>query len=443
MAHWYRRVFLLAFPLILSNLTQPLLATVDTALSGHLPGAATLGGVALGGVFFDAIYWSFGFLRMSTTGLVAQAYGAGEETRLRMHFLRALLLAACIGALVLVLQLPLIALAVRLLGASPAVAANASLYCHVRIWSAPAALANFAILGYLLGRQRARMALLLQAAINVVNVCVALVLVLRMHWGVTGIATGTAVAEWVGCLLGLVLVGQRQLLPIAWQQLISAPELKKLFALNFDILLRTLSLVGAYAWFARAGAREGDAVLAANAVLMNLHYIAAYGLDGFANATEALVGEAIGAQKIEDYRAVLKASTLLAAVVAALTSLAYLAAGTWLVPLFTSVAVVRDLALHFLPWAVALPIVSVASFQLDGIFIGATRGRELRNAMLISFTVFLVLAISLERWYGNNGLWCAMCCFMVTRAVTLRMRLKRVEALFPITARFAKVDSWA
>src|ERR1700744_3852158 len=170
MAHWYRRVFLLAVPLILSNLPQPLLATVDAALSGHLPGAAALGGVALGGVFFDTIYWSFGFLRMSTTGLVAQAQGAGQDEELRLHFLRSLLLALCIGVLVLILQTPLIALTLRLLGASPEAGANASLYCHVRIWSAPAALANFAILGYLVGRQRAKLALLLQAGINVVNV---------------------------------------------------------------------------------------------------------------------------------------------------------------------------------------------------------------------------------------------------------------------------------
>jgi MATE family multidrug resistance protein len=443
MAHWYRRVLLLAVPLILSNLTQPLLATVDTALSGHLPGAAALGGVALGGVFFDSIYWSFGFLRMSTTGLVAQAHGAGEEERLRLHFLRSLLLAGCIGVLVLILQAPLIALAMRLLGASPEVAANASLYCHLRIWSAPAALANFAILGYLLGRQRARMALILQAAINVVNVSVALLLVLRLHWGVAGIATGTAVAEWAGCLLGLAVVWRQVAAPVNWHELIDGPKVRKLFALNRDILLRTLSLVAAYAWFARAGAHEGDAILAANAVLMNLHYIAAYGLDGFANATEALVGESIGAQRIDDYRAVLRASWTWAVAVAALASLTYLVAGAWLVPLFTNVEAVRELALRFLPWAMALPIVSVASFQLDGIFIGATRGRELRNAMIISFLIFLIAAISLQHWFGNNGLWCAFCAFMAARAITLGLKVKRIEALFPVTARFEKVDSWA
>ena len=335
MAYWYRRVFLLAIPLIFSNLTQPLLSTVDTVLSGHLPGAAALGGVAVGGIFFNTIYWTFGFLRMGTTGLVAQAHGARRHDQLRLHFLRALASAMVIGAVILALQAPIIAVAVRVLGASDAVAANARLYCHIRIWSAPAALANYVILGYLLGRQRARTALALQAVVNVVNVAVALWLVIGLHWGVAGIAAATMAADWAGCLLGLGLTrsalhreaGERA---VDWRELLHGPSLRHLFALNRDIFLRTLSLVAAYAWFTRTGAREGDATLAANAVLMNMFFIVAYGLDGFANATEALVGEAIGARRLADYRAVLRASTVSAFVVAALTSLVYLLAGSTL-----------------------------------------------------------------------------------------------------------------
>ena len=441
MAYWYRRVFLLAIPLILSNLTQPLLSTVDTILSGHLPGAAALGGVALGGIFFNTIYWTFGFLRMTTTGLVAQAHGAREHSQLRLHFLRALASSAAIGALVLALQSPLIAIAVRILGASDAVAMNARLYCHIRIWSAPAALANYAILGYLLGRQRARTALVLQAAVNVVNVAVALWLVVRMHWGVAGIATATMIADWAGCALGLV-VARNALHPesaaehrIQWRELLHGPSLRHLFALNRDIFLRTLSLVAAYAWFTRTGAREGDAALAANAVLMNMFFIVAYGLDGFANATEALVGESIGARQLGNYRAVLRASTVSAFVVAALASLVYLMIGSRLVGLFTNVESVRLLARHFLPWIVALPVVSVWGFQLDGIFIGATRARELRDSMVISFALFLALAIALQHRFGNHGLWCAFCVWMVTRGITLAMRLPRIERMFAEPAR--------
>lgn len=436
MAYWYRRVFLLAIPLILSNLTQPLLSTVDTVLSGHLPGAAALGGVAMGGIFFNTIYWTFGFLRMSTTGLVAQAHGARRHAELRLHFLRAMLSSVAIGGLILSVQAPLIAISIRLLGASDAVAANARLYCHIRIWSAPAALANYAILGYLLGRQRARTALVLQAAVNVVNVAVALFLVIRLHWGVAGIATATMAADWAGCLLGVALcynalhpesTAERRL---DWRELGDGPSLRRLFELNRDIFLRTAGLVAAYAWFTRVGAREGDATLAANAVLMNMFFIVAYGLDGFANATEALVGESIGARKRENYRAVLYTSSVSAFIVSALASLTYLIAGHHIVALFTNQEAVRALAERYLPWAIALPVISVWGFQLDGIFIGATHARELRDSMLISLAIFLALALFLQPALGNNGLWCDFCIWMVTRGITLGLRLPRIERVF-------------
>jgi MATE family multidrug resistance protein len=374
---------------------------------------------------------------MTTTGLVAQAYGAQDHEELRLHFARALLTAVAIGALVLAVRGPLIALAITLLGAGPDVAQNASVYCHVRIWSAPAALANYVILGSLLGRQRARTALVVQAVINVVNVAVALWLVMRLHWGVAGIATATMTADYAGLLLGLVIVWQSGMLVnaaragrIRWHELTHGPSLTHLFALNRDILLRTLSLVAAYAWFTRAGARAGDIVLAANAVLLNLHGIAAYALDGFANATEALVGEAIGARRLADYRAVLRASTIAAGVVAGLISLSYLAFGGELIRIFTNEESVRVLAERTLPWAVAMPIVSVWGFQLDGIFIGATRARDLRDAMLISFLGYLALAILLDKFFGNNGLWCAFICFMILRGVNLGLRLPRIEKVF-------------
>jgi MATE family multidrug resistance protein len=446
MAYWYRRVFLLAIPLILSNLTQPLLSTVDTILSGHLPGAAALGGVAIGGIFFNSVFWTFGFLRMATTGLVAQAYGARDHQSLRLHFARAFLSAAAIGALVLLFRTPLIALSIYLLGAGPDVAQNAQVYCHIRIWSSPAALANYVILGTLLGRQRARTALFIQALINVVNVATALYLVVHFHWGVAGIATATMLADYAGLALGLVITFQSGILTrshehanpesnqIRWQDLIDGPSLRHLFALNRDLLLRTLSLVAAYAWFTRSGARAGDAVLAANAVLLNLHNIAAYALDGFANATEALVGESIGAQRRADYRAVLRASTAAAGVVALLISLAYLISGPALVRIFTDQPPIRVLALRYLPWAIAMPFVSVWAFQLDGIFIGATRGRDLRNSMLVSFLAYLALAVLLEREFGDRGLWCALALFMVLRSITLGLRLPRIEKIFAAPA---------
>jgi MATE family multidrug resistance protein len=433
MAYWYRRVFLLAIPLILSNLTQPLLSTVDTVLSGHLPGAAALGGVAIGGIFFNGVFWTFGFLRMGTTGLVAQAFGARDTDSLRLHLLRALLSALLIGALVLLLRGPLIAMAISLLGASPEVRVNALLYCHIRIWSAPAALANYVILGNLLGRQRARTALALQATINLVNVAVALWMVIHLHWGVAGIATATLSADWAGCLLGLTLTRHQGVLgsgPIHWRELADSVSLRHLFALNRDILIRTVGLVGAYAWFTRTGARSGDTILAANALLMNLHLIASYGLDGFANATEALVGESVGARQLDAFRSVLRASTTAAFVVAACVSLLYLACGHQLIALFTNQESVRALATRFLPWVVVLPIISVWGFLMDGVFIGATRAHDLRNSMLLSVGVFLVLAVTLERLIGNHGLWCAFCLFNAMRGLTLGLLVPRIKKTF-------------
>jgi MATE family multidrug resistance protein len=441
MSYWYRRVFLLAIPLILSNLTQPLLSTVDTILSGHLPGPAALGGVSLGGTFFNSIFWTFGFLRMATNGLVAQSFGAGDEDALLHHFGRALLTAILIGSAILLFQRPLISVALDLLGAGPGVRQNAQLYCGIRIWSAPAALANYTILGYLLGRQRARTALILQAVINVVNVLVALWLVVGRHWGVDGIATATLSAEWTGCILGLAILAASGVSAsrlhwsgLRWSELVDGPSLRRLFALNRDIFLRTLSLVAAYAWFARVGARSGDAILAANAVLLNFHWIAAYGLDGFANATEALVGEAVGADRRQDYRSVLKATATSAFAVAILVSLVYLAFGRQIIAVFTNQAAIQTLAAHYLPWVIVLPVVSVWSFLFDGIFIGATRASELRDSMLISFVGFLGLAIVLSWKFGNDGLWAAMLAFMALRGLTLGLRLPGVERkVFPAT----------
>jgi multidrug resistance protein, MATE family len=429
MPYWYRRVFLLAIPLILSNLTQPLLSTVDTILSGHLPGPAALGGVAVGGIFFNSVYWTFGFLRMATTGLVAQSHGARDQDQVMHHFGRALLSALLIGTLILVVQKPLISLSLALLGASAEVHRNALLYCTIRIWSAPAALANYTILGYLLGKQRARTALLLQAAINIVNVILALTLVLRWHWGVAGIATATMTAEWIGCFLGLALMLATGARPshVRWSELVDGGSLRRLFALNRDILLRTLSLVAAYVWFTRTGARAGNAILAANAVLINFLWIAGYGLDGFANATEALVGEAIGARRVADYRAVLKASSVSAFTVAAALSLVYLVFGRSIIAIFTNQEVIRSLAAQYLPWLIVLPLIAVWSFLLDGVFIGATRAQELRNSMVISLAGFLALAVVLGARFGNHGLWCAMLAFMALRATTLALHLPGIE----------------
>jgi multidrug resistance protein, MATE family len=236
-------------------------------------------------------------------------------------------------------------------------------------------------------------------------------------------------AEWTGCVLGLaiMLASGARASHLRWSELVDGASLRRLFALNRDILLRTLSLVAAYAWFTRTGAHSGNAILAANAVLINFLWIAGYGLDGFANATEALVGEAIGAGRVADFRAVLKASSVSAFTVSAALSLLYLLFGRNLIAVFTNQEAVRSLAVQYLPWLIVLPLVAVWSFLLDGVYIGATRAQELRDSMLISLIGYLGLAIVLTARFGNHGLWCAMLAFMALRAITLALRLPAVE----------------
>jgi MATE family multidrug resistance protein len=419
-----RRVTRLALPLILCNLTQPALIATDTFLAGRQPSAAVLGGVTVGGMLFNALFWSFGFLRMATTGLVAQASGAQDERAAALHATRALLLALAAGTVLLALQHPLLTLSMHWMGASPVVTAEAYTYCSIVIWSAPASLANYAILGTLLGQQRARLALLLQGAIQVISCSLAFPLVLWFHQGITGLGTATLVSEWAGCLLGIAtLRSTLRLKARDWKPLCDTHELRKLFTLNLNIFLRTICLVSAFNWFTHQSAVAGDTLLAANALLLTLLSIASYGLDGFVNATEALVGEAVGARNRAQFRSVLVASTLCAVLMAAGFSVTFALAGVVLIPFFAAQQAVQIAARHALPWLVVLPLVAMWGYQLDGIFLGATRSRELRNSMGLALAGFLLLsALFVPRWQ-NDGLWMAFLGFMVLRGITLGSRV--------------------
>jgi MATE family multidrug resistance protein len=426
---WNRRVVMLALPIILANLAQPVLALVDTMVAGHLPGAWYLGGVALGGVLFNFLFWSFGFLRMATTGLVAQASGAADPLLIRSHLLRALLVALVAGLAILILRIPIIGLGMTILGGSEAVRESAVAYSEARMWSAPAALGNFVLLGYLLGRQRVIVSLALQIGLNLTNLAATLTLVLVFDWGVAGIGAGTAIAEWAAFLAGLLIVkplaGTAR---IAWCEILDGPALGRLFAVNRDIFLRSFFLLICFAWFARSGAAEGDAILAANAVLLNLHGFMSYGLDGFAHATEALVGSVIGARRKDALYNVIKAATLWSGLVAVLFSIIYALGGSAIVAMLTDQTVVRAAAADFLPYVALLPMVSVVSYIMDGIFIGALRTRELRNSMFLSTVFFLITAYGLQQLWGNHGLWLAMIVLMLFRTATLGFYLRRIFA---------------
>jgi MATE family multidrug resistance protein len=424
---WHRRVLSLAVPIILANLSQPLLSLVDTSLAGHLPGAQFLGGVAVGTMFFNFVYWGFGFLRMATTGLIAQAEGARDQLALQAVLWRGLCLASILGLTLLALHRPLIHVALPAIGGSELVLRSALNYCTTRIWSAPAALANYVLIGTLLGRRQVHTALALQVAINLANAVMAIAAVYVLDLGVGGLGAATAAADWLGFLLGLRFVLGR--LPAGrptWWEIAQRTQLSRLAMINRDIFLRTLFLLLAFGWFTHASATIGDGTLAANALLLNFQTFMAYGLDGFAHVAEALVGVAIGRHDRDLFVKVARVTTQWAALVAVGFAITYCLIGQWIVIALTNQAEVRALALTFLPWAVVSPLISVWSFQLDGIFIGATRTVDLRNAAFFSTVAYLCLAALLQPRLGNHGLWLSFSLFMVLRCTSLAMRLPAI-----------------
>lgn len=418
-----RECWRLAWPLILANLSVPLLGLVDTAVMGHLPEPHFLAAVALGALVMSVLYFLFGFLRMGTTALVAQALGAGDAVELRAVPARALLVAFAQGLLLLLLAKPILWASGLIFAPSQAVAAGLETYLLIRLLGAPAGLASFVVLGWLLGLQDSRGPLLLMIVTNGINAALTVALVLGLGWGVAGAAAATLVAEYLGLAAGLLLVlwrwrGLGLHLPAAaevWQR----ARFVRLLALNRDLFLRSLMLEAVFVAFAALGSRQGEVVLAANAVLLNFFTAAAYGLDGFAHAAEAMVGRAVGARDARAFRAATRAGFTLAGWLALAMTLVFWLAGPALVALLTDIAAVRATALDFLPFAAFLPVVAVWAFLLDGVFFGATRSAELRNAMAAAVLVFAALAAVLPGAYGNTGIWLAFLLFLAARGLLL------------------------
>lgn len=416
------RVWGLAVPVILANLSVPLLGMVDTAVMGHLDSPAYLGAVAVGALVFDYLYWGFGFLRMGTTGPTAQAMGAGDGAEARAVFGRAFLIGAFVGLSLWALQVPVQAAALALLEGSEEVERLAAQYFAIRIWSAPAALIQFAQIGWLMGLGRAKAVLVQQVIANILNIGLNLLFVLGLGMDVDGVALATVIAEYTGAAVGLLLMRPSlRSLPGGWQRarLLDRTRLTRLVGVNGDIFIRTLCLISAFAWFTAKGAETGDVTLAANAVLLTFLTIASYGLDGFAHAAETLVGGAFGARDRAALREAVRASTGLALAMAGGISAAFLFGGPALVALLTGLPEVRETAALYLPWAVALPLVAVWGYQFDGIFLGATESRPLRNMMVLCLASFLGLSWLLMPVWGNHGLWAAFTAFMALRGLTL------------------------
>ncbi|MDH5748811.1 MAG: MATE family efflux transporter [Rhodospirillales bacterium] len=415
---------------MMSNISVPLLGAVDTAVVGHLPGPHYIGAVAIGALIFSFVYWGFGFLRMGTTGFTAQAQGAGNVDEVRATLARALMLATALGLILIAVQVPIAWGALAMIDAGNRVDSLAETYFHIRIWGAPAALANYALLGWFIGIHNTRAALILQIAMNGINIVLDLWFVMGLGLGVAGVAWATLIAETGAVILGLWLVSRK--LPAiggTWRKslIFQADLLRRMFAVNRDIFIRTLCLISAFGLVTAIGARMGEVILAANAVLLNFQSITGHALDGFAHAAEALTGDAIGARNRENFRKAVRATSLWALVFSAAFSAAYLILGTLVIDTITDMPEVRAVSRDFLTWVVILPVVSVWSYQLDGIFIGATRSADMRNAMMVSLAVFAGLLVLLVPEFGNHGLWLAFMGFMVARALTLGRVYPKIE----------------
>ena len=417
----HRRVLRIAVPIVLSNATVPLLGAVDTGVVGQLGLAAPIGAVGLGAVVLATLYWVFGFLRMGTSGLTAQAHGAGDGVERSAILLRALIVGGLAGVALVALQGPLIRGAFAVAPASAEVEALSRQYLQIRIWGAPATIALYAVTGWLIALERTRGVLVLQIWMNGLNIGLDLWFVLALGWGVPGVAVATLIAEWTGLALGLWLCRDAfgATLAAAWARVPDRAALRVMLLVNRDIMIRSVALQLCFTTFVFMGARFGDVTLAANQILLLFLEITAYALDGFAFAAEALVGQAIGARQVQATRraAVLTGQWGLGGAV--LMAVCFALSGPAVIDLMALSPEVRAEARLFLPWLVAAPVLGIAAWMLDGIFIGATLTAQMRRSALLSVGVYAVAVAVLVPWMGNHGLWAALMVLNVTRAMTL------------------------
>ncbi len=423
-----RDMWRIAAPMILSNVSVPLLGMVDTGVTGHLESPVYLGAVAVGAMVFSFLYTGVNFLRMGTTGIAAQSFGADDNDGLRVSLGQALIVALLIALALIALQRPLGALAMHLLGPDAETRAFALEYFSIRIWSAPGTLANFALIGWFIGLQNARIPLLIFLTINITNIVLDLLFVLVLGMKVDGVALASVFAEYSGLLVGgafaVSSLRRRQgHWPIA--RLVNLSAYKAFFSVNANLFIRTMALMFTLGFVTAQGARLGGLILAANAVLMNFQNLTAFGLDGLAHAAEALVGKAVGQKRrdmlIEAVRLTLRWSLIFSVGF----TLVYLVAGRTIISVLTDLPEVRETAIRYLPWMIASPLVSVWCFLYDGVYVGATRAKEMRDIMFLStFLVFL------PAWYflqplGNDGLWLAFLLFMAGRGIGMHIGYQR------------------
>jgi len=425
----HQRVLNIALPIVLSNATVPILGAVDTGVVGQLGAAAPIGAVGIGAIVLAALYWVFGFLRMGTAGLTAQAIGAGDRGEVAALLSRALIVGLGGGVVLILAQVWVFTAAFAIAPASPEVEAMARDYMAVRIWSAPAAIAIFGITGWLIAAERTRGVLVLQVWMNGLNIGLDLWFVLGLGWGVSGVAFATFLAEWSGLALGLWLCRAAFAVPDwrDWPRVFDRVRLWHMALVNRDILIRSLLLEAIFLSFMFLGAGFGDVPLAANQILLQFLHITAFGLDGFAFSAEALVGQSMGRRRPDLVRRAALVSSGWALAVALLLALGFALAGGAVIDVMTTAPEVRAEARLYLPWMVMAPLLGVAAWMFDGIFIGATATGEMRNMMLISAAIYGVAVLALAPAFGNHGLWAALLISFAARGVTMALRYPSVE----------------
>ncbi len=423
----HRSVFAIAAPMTLAFISTPLVGLADTWTIGQLGDAALIGAIAVGGIIFDILFTTMNFLRAGTTGLVAQAFGAGRVREEAAILFRALLLAVGIGILAILLQTPLLSASLWFIGGTERVQEAVIVYFSVRVLAAPLTLSNYSVLGYFLGRGEAMTGLALQTVLNLTNIALNILFVLVFDWGVAGVAFASVLGELVALILGVFLVWLR-LRKAPWPtraEVLDRTELMRMMSVNRDIMIRSFALLFAFATFTRLSAQQGEVMLAANAILEKYFLLAGYFLDGIATAAEQLAGRAVGAMRRKPFVRAVKLCAFWSVVLSGLATLFFLAAGGPILDLMTPAENVRALGRDFLIYAALTPLVGAVAFLMDGVFIGATWSRDMRNMMLVSLAVFLVAAYTLTPALGNTGLWISFLIFLGLRGITLSAILPR------------------
>jgi MATE family multidrug resistance protein len=421
----YRNIFRVAIPMILSAISIPMLGIVDTIILGHLDSFIYLAAINIGATIFNVMFWGFGFLKMSTTGLIAQSYGQQNIDRINKQLTQAIIIALFIAFLLLVLQKWIGIYAIKITSQGGNVALMALEYFHIRIFSAPATLLIYVFMGYYLAIQQPNKVLMIMLVNQVGNMFLDYIFVMHFHWGIAGVAYGSVISEYAAVCLGLYfLINSGYQFPNFTkikQWMVLNTEFKAFFVLNRDIFIRTLCLMIVFVLITKGSARLGDLSLAGNAVLLNFFYLMSYALDGFAHAVESLCGQAYGARNKKLFQQILRQTFILSLIIALFSSFIYIIWGDNIVSLLTSIQEVQNYASQYIIWLAIIPIIAMPSFVYDGLFIATTEAKIMRNSMLLATFFCYIPLWYLLRDYGNHGIWLAFLGFFVIRSIAIHI----------------------